>query len=90
MSRGIYAHGFNMNRGNRHDVSSVLLVEVLEVRGVLEVVGVAFTAFDNGVRNNVVGENFDLKGYILGCKDLLDFFKNFGVRCRRCSYRDLC
>ena len=36
----VEAHGLNVNGGNRNDVGAVLGIEIIKVRGVLEVVGV--------------------------------------------------
>ena len=87
---GVNTHRLNVNCGNRNDVRAVVFVEIIKVGGVLEVVCVAFAAFDNVVRDNVIGKGFDFKRDVLFGKNFLCFFKNFRVGSGRsgdCDFR---
>ena len=79
-----------MDNGNGYDVSTVLLVEVVKVRGMLEIVCVDFTVFNNVVRLNVIRELFDVECNALCCKDFLCNVKNLFVRSGRSGNRDRC
>ena len=52
MLAAVEAERLHMDRENRNDVSAVFGVEVIEVRGVLEVVGQ-----DGAVLYNIIGDN---------------------------------
>ena len=69
-----------MDSTDRDDVSTVLLVEVVKIRGVLEVVRVNLSVLGNYVRLNIVGEFNDLKCDFLLCEDILCNRKDLGVR----------
>ena len=60
-----------MNGGNRNDVSSVFLIEIFEIRGVLEIVSVDLSAFNDIVGLNIVGKFLNFKGNIFFCKNIL-------------------
>ena len=63
-------------------IGAVLLVEVVEVRGVLEVVCVQIAVNQCGVRLNVVGELNNVKGVALGLERGLRCVQNLCVRGR--------
>lgn len=52
MLAAVEAERLHMDRENRNDVSAVFGIEVIEVRGVLEVVGQ-----DGAVLYNIIGDN---------------------------------
>ena len=56
------AHGFNMDRADGNDIGAVFGVEVIEVRNMLEVVGIDFAAVNNVVGLYIIGEFFDVEG----------------------------
>ena len=67
--------------GNK--LCTVFGVEVLEIREMLEVIGVELAAVYNVVRLNVVGIFLDVKRNILILENILYNCQNFGVRCGR-------
>ena len=67
-----------MDIANGDDVRVVLLVEIVEVRLVLEVVCVDLAGLNNIVGLDIIFELFDVKGDALSGEDL-------GVRCGGCS-----
>ena len=69
-----------MDGKNGNKVGAVLCVEVIEVRNVLEVVSIDFSAFYYVVRLHIVGEFLDCKSDVLFCKDFLSYCENFFVR----------
>ena len=70
-----------MNRTYRNEVGTVLLVELLKVRNVLEVVGIK-AALDNAcVGCDGVFDLDDLKCDALVCEYGLYLLKDLGVRC---------
>ena len=81
-----------MDSCNRYDVCSVLCVEIVKVRNVLEVVCIDFAAFYYIVRLYVVGVLFNCKGDVFFCKDFLGYCQNFSVWCRgscNCNFSSL-
>lgn len=60
-----------MDSTDRDKVSTVLLVEVVKIRSVLEVVCINLSVLGNYVRLNIVGEFNDLKCDFLLCEDIL-------------------
>ena len=67
---------------------AVLGVEVLQIRNVLEVVGVDLAALHDVVRLDVVGELLDVEGDVLRGQDLLGDGEDLGVRGGRCGDGD--
>ncbi len=61
-----------MDGSNRYYMSTVLLIEIVEVGLMLEVVCIAVAAFNNIVRLYIVSELYDVEGYILLSEDGLD------------------
>ena len=84
----VEAHGLNVNGGNRNDVGTVLGIEIIKVRGVLEVVGVHGAVFDDGVGHDVVVVGLDIEGDVLLGKDRLGNLKDLSVRGRGSGNRD--
>lgn len=74
-----------MDIANGDDVRVVLLVEIVEVRLVLEVVCVDLAGLNNIVGLDIIFELFDVKSDALSGKDLLGNGENLGVRCGGCS-----
>lgn len=74
-----------MDIANGDDVRVVLLVEIVEVRLVLEVVCVDLAGLNNIVGLDIIFELFDVKGDALSGKDLLGNGEDLGVRCGGCS-----
>lgn len=70
-----------MDIANGDDVRVVLLVEIVEVRLVLEVVCVDLAGLNNIVGLDIIFELFDVKSDALSGKDLLGNGENLGVRC---------
>ena len=69
-----------MDALDRHQVGALLLVEAVEVGGVLEVVGVDLAVLGGGVGQDVVGELLDLEGPAVLLELLLDrAVQDFGV-----------
>ena len=60
-------------------MGAVLGVEAVQIRGVLEVVGVHLTVFGDEVGLDVVAEFLDLQRDALLSQDVLGDFQNFGV-----------
>ena len=75
-----------MDGSNRYYMSTVLLIEIVEVGLMLEVVCIAVAAFNNIVRLYIVGELYDVEGYILLSEDGLDNAENLCMgRGRSCD-----
>ena len=74
-----------MDIANGDDVRAVLLVEIVEVRLVLEEVCVDLAGLNNIVGLDIIFELFDVKGDALSGKDLLGNGEDLGVRCGGCS-----
>ena len=72
-----------MDCGNRNDMSAVLLVKIIQIRGVLEIVGIDFAAFHNVIRLNVIGELFHIQGDVFGSQNVLCNRQYLGMRSRR-------
>ena len=68
-----------MDRRCRDDVGAVLSVEVIQIRGVLEVVGIDLAAFDDVIGLDIVGEFDDIQGDVLLGKNFLGNLQNFRV-----------
>ena len=68
-----------MDGKNRNDVSAVFGVEVIEVRGVLEVVGQDGAVLYNIIGDNIVAVLLDIQGDVLRGQDLLGNGQNLGV-----------
>ena len=60
-----------MDRENRNDVSAVFGVEVIEVRGVLEVVGQDGAVLYNIIGDNIVAVLLDIQGDVLRGQNFL-------------------
>ena len=78
----------NMDARNGYQRCTVLGVEVVQIRNVLEVVRVKFAVIDDEVGLYIVGELGNLKGDILLSEDVFDDRKDLGVRRGRCGDRD--
>lgn len=72
-----------MNCADRHKVSALFFVEVVKVRGVLEVVCVYGAVLNNGVGNYIVIVGLNIESYAFFGENLLSDFENFRVRCGR-------
>ena len=69
-----------MNSADRDKIRAVGGVEAVEIRGVLEVVGVELAILQGGVRQYIVVENLDVKLIAFGGQVVLDEFEDLGVR----------
>ena len=76
------AQRFQVHAGNGHQVGALGLVELIEVRLVLEEVGVQTLLGDLHVRLDVVGEDLDLQVHAFFGQGRLDEFEDFRVRHR--------
>ena len=65
-----------------NEVRAVAGVEAVQVRGVLEVVGVKLAVFKSGVGQDVIIENNDLEIVAFLGEEGLDLLKDLGVRGR--------
>ncbi len=77
-----------MDDQNGDEVRTVLGVEVLQIRNVLEVVRVNLAALHDVVRLDVVGELLDVERDVLLGQDLLGDGEDLGVRGGRCGDGD--
>ena len=77
-----------MDASRVYQVRALLFVEVLQIRNVLEVVGVKLTALDDVVGLHIVLELLDLERPALGSQDGSDLRENFGVRRGACGDGD--
>ena len=68
-----------MDRENRNDVSAVFGVEVIEVRGVLEVVGQDGAVLYNIIGDNIVAVLLDIQGDVLRGQNFLDNSQDLSV-----------
>ena len=71
-------------------VRTVLSIEIIEIRNVLEVIGIDLSTFNNVIGLNIIGELNYLQGDTLLGKYILSNSKDFCMRSWRCSNRDLC
>ena len=69
-----------MDFADTDEMCTVGFIEAVQIRGVLEVVGIQITVFQSGVRKNVVIINDDLQVIAFFSKAILDEFQNFSVR----------
>ncbi len=74
-----------MDHRRDDNMRAVLRIEVLQIRNVLEIVCVHFTALHNIVRLNIIGKLLDIQRDIFFCKDLLRNLQNLCMRCRGCG-----
>lgn len=84
----VEAHRLHVDDQNGDEVRAVLGVEVIQIRNVLEVVGVNLAALHDVVRLDVVGELLDVEGDVLRGQDLLGDGEDLGVRGGRCGDGD--
>ena len=77
-----------MDSADGNDVSVVLGVEVVEIRSVLEVVGINLAAFNDLVGDYVVCVLLDVESDVLLGKDILCNCEDLGVRSGRSGDRD--
>ena len=78
-----------MDGRHGNDVSAVFLIEIVEVRGVLEVVGVAFAVFNDIIGDDIIGEYLYLKRDLLCGKEAFGYLKDLGMRCGGSGNGDL-
>ena len=76
----VEAEGLVVDQARGDQVRAVGLVEVVQVRGVLEVVGVELAVLQSGVGQNVVVVDHDLEVIAFGSERVLDLFEDLGVR----------
>lgn len=81
LASAVEAHRLNMNCTYRYHLGAVFLIEIVKVGLVLEVVGVNLTVVYNIVGLYIIGELYDIKGYVLFGEDNLYHLKNVGMRC---------
>ena len=77
-----------MDTAGINKVSTVLCIEVVKVRNVLEVVCVDLAALNYEVGLYIIFKFGNLKGPTLGSKDLCCLSKDLCMRCGRCCYGD--
>src|SRR5690606_32241821 len=80
---GVGAEGFDVHAGHADQLGALALVELIEVRLVLEEVGVQALLGDLNVGLHVVGEDLHLEVDALFGQRRLDELENLGVRHRR-------
>ncbi|MNT06868.1 hypothetical protein D3C72_1415510 [compost metagenome] len=85
---GIGAKGLHVHLaiGNGHDAALAVLVVAVEVRLVLEEVGIELLVFDGGIGLHIVAELLDLQVHALSLELGLDEIQDFGVRHGRRSH----
>ena len=69
-----------MDETGGNEVRAVAGIEAVQIRGVLEVVGVELAVFKSGVGQNVIIENNDLEIVAFLGEEGLDLLKDLGVR----------
>ena len=72
-----------MHGGNWDQIGALVLVELVEIRLVLEEVGIDLLLSDLHVRLYVIGEDLDVEHDPVLGQRWLDMFKNLGMRHRR-------
>src|SRR5699024_7137401 len=80
----ISAKGFNMHNANRNKIGAMFFIEAVQIRLVLEEVGVDLTLGHLLVGLDIIGENLDFQINALIFKVILDEFQQLGMwyRCR--------
>ena len=77
-----------MDLSDRNEVRAVFLVEGIEIRLMLEIVGVYIAAFGGIIRNYIVVHDLDFERIALFLERFNALFEDFGVRRRACSNLD--
>ena len=77
-----------MDARDGYQRGTVLGIEIVQIRNVLEVVRVKFAVIDDEVGLYIVGELGDLKGDVLLGEDVLNDSEDLSVRCGRSRNRD--
>ena len=88
LTTAVQAQRLYVNLCHRYEVRAVLGIEVVQIRNVLEVVGIDFAAFDDVVRYDVIGVLDDLQRDTLLSENLLRNLQNLGVRSGGSRYLD--
>ena len=77
-----------MNGENGNDVGAIFGVEVIEIGGVLEVVGENGAIFYHIIGDNVVAVFLNIQGDVLCSQDILGNSKDLSMRSGRSGHRD--
>ncbi len=78
-----------MDLGNGYQIGLVLGIKVVEIRCMLEVVGVQFLAFKGQVGLYIIGEFLDLQLIALFLQNLFGHSQNLGMGCGRSTNNNL-
>ena len=74
--------------GNRHQMGAVLCIEVVQIRLMLEIVGIALAVLNDVVGNDVVVVLLNIQRDALFGQDVLADLQNLAVRSRSSSAAD--
>ena len=62
----VQPHGLYVNGGYGHQVGPIFLIKIIQIRGVLKIVGVDVPTVYHEIGLYVVGELFDIQGDFFG------------------------
>ena len=79
-SLGVEAHGLEVNLAGRNQIGAVLLVVVIEVRGVLEEVCVQIAFIQGDIGHYIVSEFYDLQFIAIGSELIFGEFQDLSMR----------
>ena len=79
------AHGFYVDAGNGHQMGAVLCIEVVQIRLMLEIVGIALAVLNDVVGNDVVVVLLNIQRDALFSQNVLADLQNLAVRSRSSS-----
>ena len=82
------AHGLDVDAGDGHQMGTLLLVEVVQIRLMLEVVGVALAVLDDGVGDHIVVVLLDVQSDALSGQNVLADLQDLAVGSGSCSAAD--
>ena len=82
-SAGIDAHGFKMNLANCYQMRALFLIELFQIRGVLEVVCIQITGFCCQVRLYIICKFNDIQLDAFLCQFILCCIQDFSMGCGR-------
>ena len=76
------AHRLDVDAGDRHQMGALFLIEVVQIRLMLEVVGVALAVLDDGVGDHIVVVLLNVQRDALGGQDVLADLQHLAVGSR--------
>ena len=82
------AHRLHVDAGNRHQMGAVLCIEVVQIRLMLEIVGIALAVLNDVVGNDVVVVLLNIQRDALFGQNVLADLQNLAVRSRSSSAAD--